>query len=370
MKTLLTAAALAIASAAAPPVAHAADTVLIVLSGEGRDQGKTRPGYEMDELAQAWLVFADNGLAVEVASPRGGAVEADRYDPKDPFNARLLADAGKTAQLADTRPTAALRAADYAAVYVVGGKGAVFDLPRDAALARLIGEIHAQGGIVAAVCHGPAVLTAVRDAGGRPLAAGRAMTGFSNEEETLFGKRWAKEYPFLLEDRLREQGARWSEAAPMLPHVVVDGRLITGQNPYSTLGVAEALVRATGRTPVARTPSRDERSMAVAQQALRGEAAAARVALAADVDAYHVQLIGMLGYYQLQAADGDAAVRDAVTLMTLAEPHFAEPRLQVAIADGEWRLGRSGPARERLQRVLAQHPQMDEAKQLMARIDG
>ncbi|HUD40829.1 MAG TPA: type 1 glutamine amidotransferase domain-containing protein [Dokdonella sp.] len=369
MKTLLTA-ALAFACILPSSAAQAGDTVLIVLSGEGRDAGKARPGYEMDELAQAWSVFADNGLTVEVASPRGGAVEADRYDPADPFNARLLADAAKTAQLADTRPIDALQAEDYAGVFVVGGKGAMFDLPRDPALARLIGRIAAQGGIVAAVCHGPAALTAVRDAAGRALAAGRAMTGFTNEEEALFGKRWSRQYPFLLEDALRGQEARWSEARPMLPHVVVDGRLITGQNPYSTLGAAEALVRATGRVPVARTPSRDERSLERVQQVLRGEAIAAADALAADIDGHHAALIGMLGYYHLQAASDDAAVADAVAVMRLAEPHFAEPRLQVAIADGEARLGHTASARERLGRVLAAHPQMNEARQLLARIDG
>lgn len=369
MKTLLTA-ALAFACILPFPEAQAADTVLIVLSGEGRDAGKTRPGYEMDELAQAWAVFADNGLTVEIASPRGGAVEADRYDPADPFNARLLADAAKSARLADTRPIDALQAEDYVGVFVVGGKGAMFDLPRAPALARLIGRIAAQGGIVAAVCHGPAALTAVRDANGRPLAAGRAMTGFTNEEEALFGKRWSREYPFLLEDALRGQEARWSEARPMLPHVVVDGRLITGQNPYSTLGAAEAVVRATGRVPVARTPSRDERSLARVEQVLRGEADDAAAALAADLDGHHAALIGMLGYYHLQAASDETAVGDAVAVMLLAAPHFPEPRLQVAIADGEARLGRGDAARARLRDVLAADPQMDEAKRLLARIDG
>lgn len=88
-----------------PPAAQAADTVLIVLSGEGRDAGKTRPGYEFDELSQAWLIFKANGLAVEVASPQGGPVEPDKYNPDEPFNAQLLADDAAMAQLAATRPS-------------------------------------------------------------------------------------------------------------------------------------------------------------------------------------------------------------------------------------------------------------------------
>src|SRR5687768_8613048 len=103
---------------------HAAEPgrILIVVSGEGRDQGKTRPGFEMDEFSQAYLIFRDNGLSVDVASPAGGAVEADKYNPEETFNARLLADADAMRKLADTRATREVRAGDYAAVYVVGGK--------------------------------------------------------------------------------------------------------------------------------------------------------------------------------------------------------------------------------------------------------
>ncbi|MDC6726503.1 DJ-1/PfpI family protein, partial [Leclercia adecarboxylata] len=112
----------------------------------------------MDEFAQAYLIFRDNGLAVQVASPQGGPVEADKFNAEEPFNARVLADPAAAALLADTRATATLSAADYAAVYVVGGKGAMFDLPADPALRGLLGTMHDRGAVVAAVCHGPAAL--------------------------------------------------------------------------------------------------------------------------------------------------------------------------------------------------------------------
>ena len=118
--------------------AGAADKVLLVVSSEGRDQGKTRPGFEMDEFAQAYLIFRDNGWQIDVASPAGGAVQADKYDAKEVFNARLLEDAQAQRQLQQTLATAKARAADYAAVYVIGGKGAMFDLADDKALAGLI----------------------------------------------------------------------------------------------------------------------------------------------------------------------------------------------------------------------------------------
>lgn len=352
--------------------AHAAvpDKVLIVVSGEGRDQGKTRPGYEFDELSQAWLIFKANGLKVDVASPQGGAVEADKYNAQEPFNAALLGDAEAMRTLGATRSTRDVKAADYAAIYVVGGKGAMFDLPRDNALASLLAEAYMQGAVIGAVCHGPAALVDVKLGDGTMLVAGKAMTGFTNEEEAVFGKRWAKEFPWQLEDALRGRGARWQEAPLMMAKVVVDGRLVTGQNPYSTPGVADAIVRATGRTPVARSPWRDELTMALAGRARSGDVRGAADALAQDRERYHVDLLGMLGYYQAQAAGGDDDLRHALTLMQLAMPYMAQPQLKLGAAEAHLRLGEREQAKSLVQQVLAGKPDMAEAKALLQRIDG
>lgn len=355
---------------AATGLAQAADKVLIVVSGEGRDQGRTRPGFEMDEFAQAYLIFRDNGLAVEVASPRGGAVEADRYDPRLDFNARLLEDGQGPRLLGASLATAAVRAEDYAAVYVVGGKGAMFDLPGDPALQRLLAEVYQRGGVVAAVCHGPAALVDVRLDDGSYLVAGRAVTGFSNEEEAVFGKRWAKQFRFQLEDALRGRGARWQEAPLMMPGLAVDGRLITGQNPYAAAAVAESIVAALGRTPVARTPWRDERSLALVERLLAGEREAAHKALADEPDAYHVQLIGLIGYYQMQAHPQPARTRAALAIMQLAAPYMPEPQLRLGMAEAHWRLGDEARARALIGEVLVSHPDMADAKRLLERIDG
>jgi putative intracellular protease/amidase len=369
-RTFHLACTLLLATLAAPLHAADAGRILIVVSGEGRDQGKTRPGYEFDELSQAWLIFKANGFAIEVASPQGGAVEADKYNPQESFNAALLADADATRVLADTRKTRDVKASDYAAIYVVGGKGAMFDLPRDAALASLLADAYEHGAVIGAVCHGPAALVDVRLRNGASLVDGKALTGFTNEEEALFGKRWAKEFPWLLEDRLRERGARWEEAPLMMPKVVVDGRLVTGQNPYSTPGVAEAIVRATGRTPVARTAWRDELTMALAAQAREGDTRSAATALAAETARYHVDLLGLLGYYQAQAASRDDDIRHALQLMQLAMPYMAQPELKLGAAEAHLRLGEHAQARALVQRVLEGKPDMEEARALLQRIDG
>ena len=359
---LLTAFALP-ASAAPEPRA------LIVVSSEGRDAGKTRPGFEMDEFAQTWLILRANGLSVDVASPAGGAVQADQFNAEETFNAAVIADADAQRQLGATLRTDAVKAADYATVLVMGGKGAMFDLADDTALHRLLGEVYAQGGVVAAVCHGPAALVDAKLPDGTSLVAGRTLTGFSLEEETLFGKKWAPQFRFQLETALREQGAHWQEAALMLPKVVVDGRLVTGQNPYSTAGMAEAVVTALGRTPVARTPWRDELTMTLAEQALAGDADEARKKLAADTTRYHTPLIGLLGYYQLQSAPNDSGVRDALLLMQLAQPYMDEPELPLGIAEAQWRLGQAAQARDTLATLLAKHPELKQAQDLQARLN-
>lgn len=363
-----TALGLLLVTLAFPAAAAEPTRALIVVSSEGRDAGETRPGFEMDEFAQTWLILRANGLQVDVASPAGGAVQADKFNPKEAFNAAVLADAEAQRQLGATQRTDAVKATDYDAVLVMGGKGAMFDLADDAALHRLLGQVYAQGGVVAAVCHGPAALVDAKLPDGKSLVAGRALTGFTLEEEALFGKKWAAQFRFPLETALRERGALWREAALMQPKVVVDGRLVTGQNPYSTAGMTDAVVLALGRTPVARTPWRDEETMALAERALAGDGEAARAALAAEPARYHAALIGMLGYYQLQTAPNDAAVRDALQLMQLAQPYMAEPKLALAIADAHWRLGDVPQARNTLDALLAMHPDLKQARDLQARL--
>lgn len=308
--------------------------VLLVISSHGADEGRTRPGFEMDELSQAWAVFTDNGLAVDIASPAGGVVVADRYNRSKPYNSRFLADPAAAAMLANTRTLASVRSESYAAVFVIGGKGAMFDLPVSVDLKTIIATTYQAGGVIGAVCHGPAVLMNVPLADGRFLLDGRSVTGFSNEEEALFGNGWAPSFPVLLENGLRGSGAQFSEAPMMLNHVVTDGRLVTGQNPFSTAAAAEAVVRAMGRTPVARQPWADERSIDLIERTMSGDRAGARAAFNANPALYDVPLIAMWGYFRAQSAGTDrAALTHAVELMELAQPHFTRPELVAAIAE-------------------------------------
>ena len=364
MAAALLAAQTATAQANPPP---APAKVLLVVSGEGRDGGKTRPGFEMDEFAQAWLVLRANGFTVDVASPAGGAVEADKFNKDDDVIQAVLADTTAQAMLKQTRRTQDIQPGEHQAIYIMGGKGAMFDLPKDAALATLLGRHFDQGGVLAAVCHGPAALANVTLKDGAPLVKGRRMTGFTNEEEQVFGKKWVKEFPFLLETRMRENGAQWEEAALMMPKLVVDGRLITGQNPFSTAKTTEAIVRALGRTPVQRTMYREEASMRAVERWLSGDKEAMQSIQAAPAQ-YKPELIAMLGYYQSKAAGDDVTRRQALAIMQLAEPFFDHPQLKVGMAEAELALGDNAAARARLEKLLVAKPDNEDAKKMLAKL--
>lgn len=327
--------------APANAVANANNRVLLVVSGYGLDEGKTRPGFEMDELTQAYAVFADNGLEVDIASPSGGAVVADRFNRNKPYNSRFLADPVAAAKLTTTRSLTSVSNEKYAAVFIIGGKGAMFDLPINVPLKTLLAETYQAGGVIGAVCHGPAVLMNVPLKSGASLLEGRSVTGFSNEEEAQFGKGWAPSFPVLLESGLRGSGAKFSEAPLMLSHVVTDGRLVTGQNPFSTADAAEAVIKAMGRTPVPRQPWADERSIALIAQILSGDKAKARASFNANPKLYDVPLIAMWGFFRAQSAGSDRdALTNAVEVMELALPHFSRPELVSGIAEARSKIAK------------------------------
>ncbi len=247
--------------------------------------GKRRAGYELTELSRAFLVFEAAGLAVDIASPLGGEppmvlddelVDADYAFLNDPRTRKAIAT---TLRLDEVNP------AHYRAVYVVGGKGAMLDLHRNPALQRIIASVYQGGGVIAAVCHGPAALLDLPLGDGRRLLEGRRVTGFSNAEEQFLIEDPVRSLGFMLEDALAAEG-EFVEGTMYLEHVVQDGRLITGQNPWSTWALAEATVRTLGLQPAARPRSSEERAVdLLAQFEAEGVAAALRAkSLQAPVD--------------------------------------------------------------------------------------
>jgi len=118
----------------------------------------------------------------------------------------------------------------------------MWDFPTNTSVARVTREIYEHGGIVAAVCHGPAALVGVSLSNGHPLVQGRLVAAFTNTEEAAVGLTDA--VPFLLQTRLEQLGANHTAAPDFHAHIVTDSRLVTGQNPASATGVAQAVLAA------------------------------------------------------------------------------------------------------------------------------
>ena len=73
---------------------------------------------------------------------------------------------------------------------------------------------------------------------------GKHVAGFTNGEEEAM--QLTKVVPFLVEDELLRLGAIYEKMANWQPFSVVDGRLITGQNPASSASAAQALMKLLG----------------------------------------------------------------------------------------------------------------------------
>jgi putative intracellular protease/amidase len=336
--------------------------VLMVVSGNGK--GEEQPGYEFDEFSKAYSVFKDNGIVVDIASPKGGQVEADKYDPSKTHNAKVLVDEAIMAKLNNTLATNSIDANAYDAVFVVGGKGAMFDLPNDTALQNIIAQIYQQQGSIAAVCHGPAALVNVKLVDGSYLVANKAINSFTNQEEKLFGQKWINDFDFMLEDKLAERGANFESSEIMLSHVAIDGRLITGQNPTSTVDVATALVKSLGLTPVKVEVELEDKTMAVVAKFIAGDKLALET-LANNQEQYHISLVGMYGFYFLKVADTSHEFEQSLALMLLAQKAINSPNLDMKIAKTQSRLGQTANAKATLNQLITAKPDFKPAQALL-----
>lgn len=224
--------------------AAAGKKILIIVSAHpkfGEHEEKT--GYWLSEVTHFYHVMAQHGFKIDVASPEGrpGVMDPSSNDMGDSLNRTFWENPGLKQKLEQPLDPKKLQASDYAVIYFAGGHGTMWDFPSSDSLARLSASIYEQGGIVSAVCHGPAGLLNIKLSNGEYLIKGKRLTGFANFEEKLAGK--TSLVPYLLEDALKEKGGLYSKAFfPFAAHAVTDNRLVTGQNPGSATGVAEHVI--------------------------------------------------------------------------------------------------------------------------------
>ena len=217
--------------------------ILIVLTSHdtlGATGRKT--GFWLEEFAAPYYAFLDAGAELTLASPRAASrrwiprATTPRPRPRPP-----IVSVAMPRPSAGSRPRCRWpRRRRPIMMPCTGGHGPLWDLAEDPRSVKLIQNMLAAGKPVAAVCHAPGVLRHARTADGKPMVQGRQVTGFSNAEEAAVGL--SQIVPFLVEDELVRLGAQYSRAEDWQPHVIADGLLITGQNPASSVGVAEALL--------------------------------------------------------------------------------------------------------------------------------
>jgi len=165
--------------------------LMVVSSRERLGDSDQRTGAWLEELAASYYVFADAGLDVALASPRGGAAPIDPLSLQEPWitadGRRFLADRDAQARLAATQPLAGVAPRDFSAIYLVGGVATAWDFPDNVELTSIVEALHRAGRPVAGVCHGVLGLAGARDAAGVAIVRGRGVTGVSNAEEVLTG---------------------------------------------------------------------------------------------------------------------------------------------------------------------------------------
>lgn len=214
--------------------------ILMVLTSAGAMNDGEKTGLWLEEFTEPWRVFRDAGCDITVASLKGGSIPIDPRSDPTPEQREKWDEAIRL--LADTRPLESVWEKDYDVVFVPGGHGTMFDMPENPLLAAVIERTYAGDRIVAAVCHGPAALVGTKKPDGSALVQGHSVTCFSDREERDVGLD--RSVPFMLESRLRELGAEIHNGEAFGENVIVDGRLITGQNPPSSELAARKVVEA------------------------------------------------------------------------------------------------------------------------------
>ncbi|MFI0472499.1 type 1 glutamine amidotransferase domain-containing protein [Halomonas sp. HMF6819] len=219
--------------------------LMVVTSHDKLGATGNKTGFWLEELAAPYYTFLDAGAELTLASPAGGQPpldpSSDAPDAQTDATNRFKQDLDAQHALAHTQKLNDIDVSGFDAIFYPGGHGPLWDLAESATSARLIEDALAADKPVAAVCHAPGVLRHVRGSDGKPLVAGRKVTGFSNSEEEAVGL--TKVVPFLVEDMLKEKGGEYSKGDDWSAYVVEDGLLITGQNPGSSEATAEALLK-------------------------------------------------------------------------------------------------------------------------------
>lgn len=217
--------------------------LIVVTSHDKMGTSETETGYFLSEVSHPYMVFHEAKIPVDIVSIKGGEAPADpkSLDFKDKKNEIFFNRLNGKDLLANTKKLSDVNIKDYKAIVYAGGHGTMWDFPNDPSVLKKTAELYEAGGVVAAVCHGPAALVNIKLSNGKYLVDGKNVTAFTNAEEDAIDL--SKYMPFMLETKLKQRGAKFSNSALWQKKVVTDGRLVTGQNPASADGLAQEVLK-------------------------------------------------------------------------------------------------------------------------------
>ncbi|WP_369690872.1 type 1 glutamine amidotransferase domain-containing protein [Rossellomorea vietnamensis] len=211
--------------------------ILMVLTNESKIDDEHETGLWLSEFAEPYEEFKNQGFGVDVASLKGGRIP---LDPNSLDDEQVEKWKGVTKELDQTLVLSQLNVNEYVGIFLPGGHGTMFDLPENPELQQALVHFAENDKAIGSVCHGPAGFVGTKLSNGKWLVEGKSLTAFTNEEEQQTGLDSLM--PFLLETKLREQGAQFEKSDAWSNHVITDGKFVTGQNPQSSQAAAEAFL--------------------------------------------------------------------------------------------------------------------------------
>ncbi len=344
------------ASADGAPKADSSQTskkVAILISGHGNVNPDL--SYDLEELVQSYLVFHRNGVNIDIVSPQGGAVLVKNNKDDLPFVASFKEKTNGLNQLANTLSAKQASKNHYDALFIVGGDGAVFDLPFDKATQQWITSFAQASTPIAAVCHGPAALIDIKLNDGNYFVADKFVNSFTAVEDYAFKKENIDKYPVLVQHELEKRGAKFVSNSPMLPFVQRDGNLITAQNPTSVAKAAEALLIQLGMTPVDRKAFKDEATMELIAKARYMGVSQIDIAMNKSSEDYDMMYLALYGLYAYNLAETEQDKAVELQLMEKVGEYFKHPQYSIHMIKTYLEMGNKIKAQQYLEHAQQQY---------------
>lgn len=303
---------------------RAAKKVAILISGYGHVDPDL--SYDLEELVQSYLVFHRNGVNVEIVSPQGGSVLVKNNKDDLPFIAHFKENTNALEKLANTLSAKQASKNHYDALFIVGGDGAVFDLPFHKDTQQWATSFAQASTPIAAVCHGPAALINIKLNDGSYYVANKLVNSFTAVEDYAFKKENIDKYPVIVQAELEKRGAKFVSNSPMLPFVQRDGNLITAQNPTSVAKAAEALLIELGIKPKERKAFKDEAAMELIAKARFMGVSQIDIALNKSPEDFDMMYLALYGLYAYNLAETEQDKAIELQLMEKIGEYFKHPQ--------------------------------------------